>query len=116
MLDEHNNLRKFWVEGINIVCHVSNRIFLRAFLNKTSYELRFGRPPKRSYFRVFGCKCFVLKQENLDKFESWSLDEIFLGYALYSRAYRILNLGASSVVENCKVTFDDTMPCTSPIF
>jgi hypothetical protein len=30
-------------------------------LKKTSYELRFRRPPKVSHFRVFGCKCFILK-------------------------------------------------------
>ena len=61
MLDEHRTPRRFWAEAINTACHVSNRIFLRAFLNKTSYELRFGRPPKVSHFRVFGCICFVLK-------------------------------------------------------
>jgi len=54
MLDEHRTPRRFWAEAINTACHVSNRIFLRAFLNKTSYELRFGRPPKVSHFRVFG--------------------------------------------------------------
>jgi transposase InsO family protein len=61
MLDEHRTPRRYWVEAINTVCHVSNRIFLQAFLKKTSYELRFRRPPKVSHFRVFGCKCFILK-------------------------------------------------------
>jgi transposase InsO family protein len=28
MLDEHRTPRRFWAEAINIVCHVSNRIFL----------------------------------------------------------------------------------------
>jgi transposase InsO family protein len=67
MLDEHKTSRCFWAEAINIAYHVSNHIFLRVFLNKTSYELRFARPPKVSHFRVFGCRCFVLKQGNLDK-------------------------------------------------
>ena len=71
-------------------CYVSNRVFLRAFLKKTSYELRFGRQPKVSHLRVFGCRCFVLKSGKLDKFESRSLDGIFLGYALHSHAYRVL--------------------------
>jgi hypothetical protein len=43
------------------VFHISNYIFLWAFIKKTSYELWFGRPPKVSHFRVFGCKCFILK-------------------------------------------------------
>ena len=56
MLDEHRTPRRYWAKAINTACHVSNRIFLRAFMKKTSYELRFGRPPKVSHFKVFGCK------------------------------------------------------------
>jgi hypothetical protein len=116
MLDEHMTPRRFWTEAINTACHVSNRIFLRAFMNKTSYELRFGRPPKVSHFRVFGCRCFVLKQGNLDKFESQSSDGFFVGYALHSHAYRVLNLETNRIMETCAVTFDETAPCPSPVF
>ena len=116
MLDEHRTPRKYWAEAINTACHVSNRIFLRSILNKPSYELRFGRAPKVSHFRVFGCRCFILKQGNLDKFESRSSDGIFLGYALHSRAYRVLNLETNKIIETCEVTFDETMPCTTPVF
>ena len=112
MLNEHRTPRRFWAEAINTACHVSNRIFLRAFMKKTSYELRFGRAPKVSHFRVFGCKCFILKFGNLDKFESRSSDGVFLGYALHSRAYRVLNLETNRIVETCEVTFDETMPST----
>jgi hypothetical protein len=52
----------------------------------------------------------------LDKFESRSSDGIFLGYASYSHAYRVLNLETNQVVETCEVTFDETMPCFVPIF
>jgi hypothetical protein len=116
MLDEHRTPRRYWAEAINIACHVFNRIFLRAFMKKTSYELRFGRLLKVSHFRVFGCKCFILKQGNLDKFESRSFDGIFLSYASHSHAYRVLNLETNRVVETCEVTFDETMPCSAPVF
>ena len=65
---------------------------------------------------MFGCKCFILKQGNLDKFESRSFNSIFLGYASHSRAYRVLNLETNRVVETCEVTFDETVPCAIPIF
>jgi transposase InsO family protein len=39
MLDEHRTPRTYWTEVVNTACHVGNRIFLRAFLNKTCYEL-----------------------------------------------------------------------------
>jgi hypothetical protein len=116
ILDEHRTPRRFWAEAINTACRVSNHIFVRAFLNKTSYDLRFGRPPKVSHFRVFGCRCFVLKQVNLDKFESQTSDGVFLGYALHSRACRVLSLETNHIMETYEVTFDETAPCTSPVF
>ncbi|WVZ70222.1 hypothetical protein U9M48_018903 [Paspalum notatum var. saurae] len=104
MLDEHRTPRHFWAEAVNTARYIANRIFLRAFLGKTSYELRFGR-------------CFVLKKAgHLDKFESRYLDGIFLGYASSSRAFRIWILEAKQVVETCEVSFDETMPCTTPAF
>jgi hypothetical protein len=39
MLDEHWTPRRYWAEAVNTTCHVANQIFLRAFLNKTCYEL-----------------------------------------------------------------------------
>jgi hypothetical protein len=68
-----------------------------------------GRAPKVSHFRVFGCKCFILKKGKLDKFEARSSDGIFFGYANHSRAYRVLNLETNKIMETYKVTFDKTM-------
>ena len=85
-------------------------------MKKTSYELRFGYAPKVSHLRVFGCKCFILKHGNLDKFESRSSNGIFLCYASHSRAYCVLNLETNYIMETCEVTFDETMPCTKNFF
>jgi transposase InsO family protein len=70
MLDKHKTQRRYWAEAVNTVCHVGNRIFLRAFLNKTCYGLMPGRAPRVSHFRAFGCRCFILKKGRLDKFDS----------------------------------------------
>ena len=113
MLDEHRTPRRFWAEAINTACHVSNLILIHAFKKKTCYELMHGHPPKVSHFRVFECKCFILKKGKLDKFESRSSDGIFLGYANHFRAYRVLNLETNKVMETCEVTFDETIPCSS---
>jgi hypothetical protein len=58
----------------------------------------------------------VLKQGNLDKFESWSSDGVFLGYALHSHVYRVLNLEANRIMETYEVTFYETAPCPSHVF
>ncbi|WVZ75675.1 hypothetical protein U9M48_023710 [Paspalum notatum var. saurae] len=117
MLDEHRTPRRFWTEAVNMACYIANRIFLRAFLGKISYELRFGRQPSVKHLRAFGCRCFVLKKAgHMDKFESRCLDVIFLGYASSSKAFRVWILEAKQVVETCEVSFDETMPCTTLAF
>jgi hypothetical protein len=64
----------------------------------------------------FGCKCFVLKRENLDKFESRYFDGILLGYTSHGRSYRVYNFETNTVVESCDVTFDETAPCPCGVF
>jgi hypothetical protein len=73
-------------------------IFLRAFLNKTCYELMHGRAPRVSHFGPFGYQYFILKMGRLDMFESRSSDGIFLGYAGLSRAFHVLNLDTNLVM------------------
>jgi hypothetical protein len=60
------------------------------------FELRFGRKPFVSHLRPFGCKCFVLKCGNLDKFESRSSDGILLGYTPHGRFYRVRSAPCTS--------------------
>jgi hypothetical protein len=62
--------------------------------------------PSVSHFRPFGCKCFVLKCGNLDKFESRSFDGILLGYTPHGRSYRVCNFETNTIIESCDVTFD----------
>jgi hypothetical protein len=116
MHDEHRTPMHFWADAISIVCYISNRIFLRSILYLTPFELRFVCKPSVSHFRPFGCKCYVLKCGNLDKFESRSFDDILLGYTPHGRSYRIYNVETNTVVESCDVTFDETAPCPRGVF
>jgi hypothetical protein len=116
MLDEHGTPRRFWADAISTACYLSNRIFLRSILLLTPFELRFGRKSFVSHFRPFGCKCFVLKRGNLDKFESHSFDGILLGYTPHGRSYRVYSFETNTVVESCDVTFDETATCPRGVF
>jgi hypothetical protein len=111
MLDEYRTPMCFWLDAISTTGYISNRIFLHSILHLTPFELRFGRKPSVSHFRLFGCKCFILKHGNLDKFESRSFDGILLGYTPHGRSYRVYNFETNTVVESCDVTFDETAPC-----
>ena len=90
MLDDYGTSKKFWAEAINTACHASNWVYLHRLLKKTPYELLTGKKPNISYFRVFGCKCFINKKKRLGKFESRCDEGFFLGYASNSKAYRVL--------------------------
>jgi hypothetical protein len=117
MLDEHKTLRRFWAMVVNTVCYVLNRIYLRVYKKKTCYEMMHGRTPKVSHFHVFGCKCFIVeKGKKLNKFKARSVNGIFFGYASHSRAYRVLNLETSQIVETCEVTFVETQPRSQLVF
>jgi hypothetical protein len=91
-------------------------MFLHSILHLTTFELHFGRMPSVSHLMPFGCKCFVLKCGNLDKFESRSFDGILLGYAPHGRSYRVYNLETKTIVESCDMTFDETDPFPCDVF
>jgi hypothetical protein len=116
MHDEHRAPRRFWADAIRTACYISNRIILRSILHLTPFELYFGCKHSVSHFRPFGCKCFLLKCGNLDKFESRSFDGILLGYTPHGRSYRVYNFETNTVVESCDVTFNETTPCPHGVF
>ena len=83
----------------NTSCHVLNRVLIRPILNKTPYELWKGGKPSIGYFKIFGCKCFVLNtKENLKKFNSKSDIGIFLDYSTTSKAYRVFSQEKKTLV------------------
>jgi hypothetical protein len=89
---------------------------MHSHLNLTPSELCFGRQTSIFHLRPFGCKFFILKCGNLDKFESHSSDGIFLGYTPNGRSYRVLNLKTNTVVKSCDVTFNEIAPCPRDVF
>jgi len=88
LLNETNFPKYFWADVVSTSCYVLNEVLIRPVLNKTPYELFKGRKPNISHLKVFGCKCFILKnsKDNLDKFDSKVVEDIFLGYSLHGHA------------------------------
>jgi hypothetical protein len=115
-LDEHKTPRRFWDDTISTAYYISNRIFVHSILNLTPFEIHFRCKLSVSYLRHFDCKCFVLKRDNLDKFDSHSSDGILLGYTPHGRSYRVFNLKTNTVVGSCDVTFDENAPCSRDVF
>ncbi|RVW47390.1 Retrovirus-related Pol polyprotein from transposon RE1 [Vitis vinifera] len=109
MLNENNLPKYFWAEAVNTSCYVLNRILLRPILKKTPYELWKNKKPNISYFKVFGCKSFILNtKDNLGKFDAKSDVGIFLGYSTSSKAFRVFNKRTMVIEESIHVIFDES--------
>ncbi|GJS17954.1 retrovirus-related pol polyprotein from transposon TNT 1-94 [Tanacetum coccineum] len=118
VLNEQSLPQKFWCNAVDTSTYILNRIFIRAILGKTPYELLSGRKPTLDYFSVFGSKCFILNTKYYHtKFDPKSYEGVFLGYSQNSKAYIILNKYTRKVEESLNVTFDETPPPskTSPL-
>jgi hypothetical protein len=110
MLDEYKVSDSFWAEAINTAWHASNRLYCHRFFNKTPYELLNGRKPNISYFRVFGCKCYILRKgSRLSKFQSKCDEGFLLEYSSNSKVYRVYNKSKGIVEEAYDVQFDETL-------
>jgi hypothetical protein len=108
MMNEYNLPKYFWAEAVNTACYVINRVVIRSKLKKTPYELWIGRSLNIGYFKVFGCRCFILNEKNnLGKFDAKSDEGIFLGYSMNSKAYRVYNKRSLTIEESMHVVFDE---------
>ena len=109
MLNENNLPKYFWAEVVNTSCYVLNRILLRLILKKTPYELWKNKKSNISYFKIFGCKCFILNtKDNLGKFDAKSDVGIFIGYSTSSKTFRVFNKRTMVVEESIHVIFDES--------
>ena len=103
-------LKVFCAEAVNTTNYVLNRCLIRPILERTPYELFTGKRPNISYFRPFGCKCFVHNngKNNLGKFDARSDEEVFVGYSWHGKAYRIYNKCTKTIEESIHVIFDES--------
>ena len=109
MLHNKDAARQLWGEAVNTTCHTVNRVYFRPDTKKTPYELWKGRKPNVKYFRIFGSTYFILKdRENVENFDSWSKEGIFLGYSFTSKAYWEYNKRTMKVMETMNVVIDES--------
>ncbi|GJQ93013.1 uncharacterized mitochondrial protein-like protein [Tanacetum coccineum] len=76
----------FWAEAVNTTCYVQNRILVIKPHKKTPYELFLG------------------------KFDGKADDRFFVGYFVYSKAFRLFNSRTRIVEETLHITFLENKP------
>ena len=97
---------KYWREAVSVVVHTLNHVQVKKGTNATPFELWYGHSPNVKHFKIFGCKCYILKDNRNEKFDAKSDEGIFLGYSTRSKAYKCLNANTNKIVESANVNFD----------
>nr|GEV00319.1 hypothetical protein [Tanacetum cinerariifolium] len=96
----------FWAKAVNTACYVQNRVLVNKSHNKTPYELFNGRSPAMGFLKPFGCHVMILNTlDNLGKFEEKGDEGYFIGYSMFSKAFRVFNKRSMRVEENLHVEF-----------
>ncbi|KAJ9544440.1 LOW QUALITY PROTEIN: hypothetical protein OSB04_024147, partial [Centaurea solstitialis] len=100
--------QSFWAEAVSTACYTQNRTLIVKRTGNTAYEMVEQHKPNIDYFRVFGCKCYVLNdRDDLGKFEPKSDESIFIGYSHNSKAYRVFNKRTRTMLESSNVDFSE---------
>ncbi|KAM0036293.1 putative RNA-directed DNA polymerase [Helianthus debilis subsp. tardiflorus] len=98
----------FWAEAVNIACYVQNRVLINPRHQKTAYEILYKIKPLISYFKVFGCPCFILNlKDSISKFAAKVVSGYHLGYSTTAKAYIVFNTRIKTVEETLNVKFNE---------
>nr|GFA85248.1 hypothetical protein [Tanacetum cinerariifolium] len=112
------NLPAFlWAEAIAIACFTQNHSIIHKRFDKTPYELINKRKLNIKFFRVFGCRCYLLNDyEEVGKLKAKGDIGLFLGYSKESAAFRIYNKRTRKIHESVNVNFDEISEMASKQF
>ena len=81
MLHAKNVPGRFWAEAMRTTAHVINRLPQPRLEFVSPFEKLWDMKPTVSYFRVFGCVCYVFVPSHLrSKFDKKAVRCIFVGY------------------------------------
>nr|GFA55793.1 hypothetical protein [Tanacetum cinerariifolium] len=104
-------------EAIATACFTQNHSIIHKRFDKTPYELINKRKLNIKFFRVFGCRCYLLKDyEDVGKLKAKGDIGVFVGYSKEFAAFRIynkrtpgksLNRSVSKVDEASKKDLED---------
>jgi hypothetical protein len=109
-MKESNLPKVYWREEIHTTIYILNRVEDKANNTKTPYELWYGRIPFVKYFRVFGRKCYIKRDEKkLGNFDARSNEVIFLGYSTKIKDYKCYNKRLRKIVESVIINVDEDL-------
>nr|GEZ34537.1 retrovirus-related Pol polyprotein from transposon TNT 1-94 [Tanacetum cinerariifolium] len=113
-----SNIPSFlWAEAIAIACFTENRSIIHKHFDKTPYELINKRKPNINFFRMFGCRCYLLNDyEDIGNLKAKGDIRVFVGYSKESAAFKIYNKRTRKIHESVNVNFDEISEMASKQF
>ncbi|KAL8116897.1 hypothetical protein AgCh_023177 [Apium graveolens] len=101
MLEESKLPTYFWAEAVNCACYNHNISLINQAKGMTPYQLFKRRKPTLNFLHVFGCKCYILRNQpdHKGKFDAKDDEGIFVGYSA-GKSYRVYNLRNNIVIED----------------
>nr|GFB13290.1 hypothetical protein [Tanacetum cinerariifolium] len=97
-------------EAIAAACFTKNSSIIHKRFDKTPYELMNKRKPNIKFFRVFGCRCYLLNDyEDVGKLKAKGGIGVFAGYSKESAAFRIYNKRTRKIHESVNIMKSSTM-------
>nr|GEY57647.1 hypothetical protein [Tanacetum cinerariifolium] len=106
-----------WAEAIATACFTQNCSIIHKYFDKTPYELMNKRKPTIKFFRVFGCRCYLLNDyEDVGKLKAKGDIEVFVEYSKESVAFRIYKKRTRKIHESVNVNFDEISEMASKQF
>ena len=88
-------------------CLLKKKLQIKKGTHSTPFELWYGYSLNVKYFKVFGSKCYILKDVRNGMLDAKSEEGIFLGYSTRSKSYKCLNTNSNKIVESTNVNFDE---------
>nr|GEV22467.1 retrovirus-related Pol polyprotein from transposon TNT 1-94 [Tanacetum cinerariifolium] len=106
-----------WAAAIATACFIQNRSIIYKRFDKTPYELINKRKPNIKFFRVFGCRCYLLNDyEDVGKLKPKRDIEVFVRYSKESSASRIYHKRTRKMHESVNVNFYEISKMASKQF
>nr|GFB66192.1 hypothetical protein [Tanacetum cinerariifolium] len=110
---KNKTLAKFFDE---LVSHIIVRLSTNVLI-KTPYELINKRKPNIKFFRVFGCRSYLLNDyEDVGKLKAKGDIGVFVGYLKESVSFRSYNKRTRKIHESVNVNFDEISEMASKQF
>lgn len=95
----------FWAEAVNTAVHLQNMLPSRS-VERTSFELWFGKKPDYGRLQILGCTAFVhIPKEKRSKLAPKAEKLTFVGYSDCHKAFRFIDQATKKLVISRDVRF-----------